>query len=1507
MNAQPETVPCQVCDQPAVYQFSKLEQPYYVCAHCGAVGTPQIDPKVILTENHSNTLRHQGELDDVRLQRMDHAFGKPVTEILDFGCGQGEFVAEVNARGRRCRGIDQHTELQLRDVPDASIDAINLVEVIEHLYAPREIFAEFQRVLKPGGIVHIETSIVDGQGDLTGWDYLDPRIGHCLVHSSRSLEILGERTAFKLLKCNNNVFNFQKSPLELYIAKREGRYVYLSDELLAMPADVTDEAALEQVVRRLAIVFSYLEPFYFQCGGAGDALLLLATCYDTNPHRVLLSYPNSIPAMRSFFDAFPALEKIYFLPAHANLKTNDMLRSLMPKIPNCLGRGVTPSRSYVEDWTEQSDVFHDYGVVEHPEWAKRSAEAVIGKRITIAPRGSLVGMAGSKRNIIESTQWTELLQFIQAHGYTPVIIGTPDERADYPHLEGCEDQRSYSFREQMEQIAYSARFVGADSWAKTFAALAGVPSIVFEAIKGRDWRGQKDPSDYVFLDPWQDIQVVSGLEVFKDVFTRQPTGRVTPVDSQVSRDDSTVHIAWEGSFVDNGSLSHVNRELTSALSRHPKIQVACIGDGKRAQAPTRTQITVRHAWPPNWQRPKFGAWVLIQPWEFGTLPTSWVARLTGVDEVWVPSEYCRRVYVDSGVTPSKVKVVPNGIDPQRFSPAVPPLELPTRKSFKFLFVGGTIHRKGPDLLLKAYLEKFTAADDVCLVIKDFGSQGVYAGQTFEQEIRAAQAQPNAPEILYLNEELPQEKLPGLYTACDCLVHPYRGEGFSLPVLEAMACGLPVIVTAGGATDDFATDEFAYRIPATRRRIGYNVGPFKLARPGWLLEPALDELMSRLQWVFGHREEARAKGRAASECARREWTWERAAQIAAQQLREVAVRVKDRPTRGAKPIELPATARLGHLGDARELLAKKHYREAWAATLTAMEVRPFHPEARELLKEISRKLSSAGPIPKPTQPPRLSVCLITRNEEDFIERCLQSVRDVAWQVVVVDTGSTDRTREIARGLGAEIHEFKWCDDFSAARNVALEHVRGDWVLVLDADEELTVEGREALRSEMLAERTIAYRLPIVDVGKEDEGYSYVPRLFRNAPGLFYVGRIHEQVFSSLEVRRKQWGLENRLSKTLLRHHGYTPEIVAERNKIARNLQLLELAIEEMPEEPNLLMNYGLELARSGQLPQGLEQYLAAFRILRSRPKEEIVPELRESLLTQLCTQLMAARRFEEIVTMLGTPLAREHGGLTASLHFAHGLARIELGQYSEAAEQFRQCLEKRDKPSLTPMNRDIRRAGPHHCLAICLVNLKQYEAAGAAFQAAVADDPQSRRVRFDFAVFLANRGSAIDALKHLHALIAEKSGEMAVWQLGGKIALGQPQLSEFACDWTGEALKLFPAESAIVCQRAEALLLRGRAEEALPLWRQSLARNNPSHVAALMICELCAEQTLTPIAANSERQVSVEFLRWYQRFLTTGASGIVTSLNERADRFAEQLPTASDGLREALLEPQTLPA
>ena len=1038
---------------------------------------------------------------------------------------------------------------------------------------------------------------------------------------------------------------------------------------------------------------------------------------------------------------------------------------------------------------------------------------------------------------------------------------------------------------------------------------------------------------------------------------------VSPAPAAAARQPVTV--AWEGSFLDFGSLSHVNRELTRALAGAenvvlhrvntpalpagsvPPPALQPLADTLAAQAPAQTQVTIRHAWPPDWRRPAAGKLVVIQPWEFGSLPQDWVKWSRHVDEFWLPSEYVRRVYLKSGVDAAKVFVVPNGVDAEQFQPQAAPMKLATTKKFKFLFVGGTIGRKGPDLLLQAYFNKFTAADDVCLVLKDFGGGSVYAGQTMETQIRALQARPDAPEILYLNEELPPGLLPGLYTACDCFVLPYRGEGFGLPVLEAMACGLPVIVTAGGATDDFVRDEFAYRIPAAKRELGHEVSGLKLAGAGWLLEPRLDVLGEQMRHVFSQPGEARERGRLASRHAHQNFSWKNAAVTAARRLHTLAGKPG---TAAAEGVALPASikpaavADVGRLNEARALLDQKNLPAAWAMTHTCIARRPFHPEAFLLLAEIAvaagagkvakqyaqhaRDLAPAwGPVKqflcKPIKgdakpdwlnaspglaappAPRLSVCLIVKNEERFLVQCLKSVRGLATQLIVVDTGSTDRTVEIAREFGAEIHTFPWCDDFAAARNAALEHATGDWVLMLDADEELPAAQHVRLKADMKSATTIALRLPLVNAGQENEGRSFVPRLFRNAPGACFTGRIHEQVFSSLLELGKKWGLKIGLGSAELRHHGYSQELLRDRNKIERNLKLLRAALEETPHDVNLVMNLGLELARSDDLAGGLEKYRAAYDLMSAQAPADLVPELREVLLTQYTSQLYKAHDHATVVRVLNSPLA-QRGGLTASLHLALGLAHHELKQFAEAAEQICQCLAKRRQPVLTPINTDILTAMPQHCLALCHLKLGNPAAAERAFLAAIGETGHVDKAQLDYAKFLRDANRELDALHQLHRLITAFPRHGAAWCLGGEIALGRANFLEFALDWTAEAFKALPEDPVIATQRATALMLGGRALDAVPLWEKLwCCEPQPRTLAALILCELTAGLPLhTPNTGADEPSSGVAFVEWYQKLIAMRAKPLLEQINGRLESLAGTLPTAAEMLQNALSAAET---
>jgi glycosyltransferase involved in cell wall biosynthesis/predicted Zn-dependent protease len=1047
-------------------------------------------------------------------------------------------------------------------------------------------------------------------------------------------------------------------------------------------------------------------------------------------------------------------------------------------------------------------------------------------------------------------------------------------------------------------------------------------------------------------------------EIAKKPMPQPPSVVKIDAATQTSR----ISVSWEGSFLDFGSLSHVNRELTRALSDSEILRLQCVNTSASRnnipapkalkhlagtlakKSPADAQITVRHAWPPDWRRPATGKLVVIQPWEFGALPETWVRQACDVDEFWIPSEYVRRVYVESGVPAEKVFVIPNGVDTEQFRPQASPMTLATQKKFRFLFVGGTIGRKGPDLMLQAYLKNFTAADDVCLVIKDFGGQSVYAGQTFESQIRAAQALPDAPEILYLNAELPPADLPGLYTACQCLVLPYRGEGFGLPALEAMACGLPLIVTAGGATDDFVRDEFAWRIPAERRIFGQEVSGLKLAQPGWLLEPSLPALGEMMREVFADPASARERGQLARRHAEQFCTWKNSARLAAERIHVLGENKNPAPPKTAvqpASVKRPPVAEVGRLDEARELFAQKDFAAAWNATLTAITHRPFHPEALLVLAEIAlaagdgpgakqcaQRARTFAPgwnpakqflkssLKRNTKPdwldasclapraPRLTVCLIVKNEEAFLGQCLQSVRDLASQIIVVDTGSTDGTVEIAKEFGAEIHSFAWNDDFAAARNAALEHATGDWILILDADEELPSAQHAQLHADMNQSDVMAYRLPLVNRGQEAEGRSFVPRLFRNAPGNFYAGRIHEQVFSSLLPQCKAWGLKTALGKAEILHHGYTKELLRDRDKIERNLKLLPQAIAENPSDVNLVMNLGLELVRSGDLAGGVTKYRDAFHLMSAQPPGEVVAELREVLLTQFTSQLYKIRAHDEVVCVLNSPLARH--GLTASLHFALGLSHFELKDYRAAADQMRQCVAGRRRSALSPINTDILTAAPNHCLALSLARLDELAGAENAFQAALGEAGRLDEVKLDHAKFLLNQNRAVDALNELHEMVTANPGHEAAWKLGGEIALSQPEFLEFARDWTGEAMKHQADDLTINALRAEALMLTDDTAAAVGLWEHVWNREpQRKFLAALILCEVVeAPTTQAPEDAADELATSREFIAWYQKLIASHAQTTIGKINEAADKLSRTLPTAAKILEAALAETET---
>lgn len=365
-----------------------------------------------------------------------------------------------------------------------------------------------------------------------------------------------------------------------------------------------------------------------------------------------------------------------------------------------------------------------------------------------------------------------------------------------------------------------------------------------------------------------------------------------------------VACAWRGDWGSGHSLSIVNEAVVSQLESDDSVVRRITRNASHTEI---ASVGIASQWPPDFDAPTDGPFVLYQPWEFGEIPALWVDRIRErVDEVWTPSEYSRASFVEAGVAPELVHVVPNGVDLRAFHPDGPVQPLEDRRATVFLYVGGTIYRKGIDLLLAAYGKAFTADDDVLLVIKGVGAGTYYRGQTAEGAIDAFRAQPGAPALRLFDEELPYAEVAPLYRAADCLVQPYRGEGFCLPALEALACGKPLIVTAGGPTDEFASDACAWRVPSSRIPLppGSLAGEMAPAGGGFLLEPNLEELVEAFRAASDPVKRS-AKARAARAHAER-FSWSAAADVVRGRLAALA---QTTPIRTIHPATIPDAKRI----------------------------------------------------------------------------------------------------------------------------------------------------------------------------------------------------------------------------------------------------------------------------------------------------------------------------------------------------------------------------------------------------------------------------------------------------------------------------------------------------------------------------------------------------------------------------------------------------------------------
>jgi tetratricopeptide (TPR) repeat protein len=305
---------------------------------------------------------------------------------------------------------------------------------------------------------------------------------------------------------------------------------------------------------------------------------------------------------------------------------------------------------------------------------------------------------------------------------------------------------------------------------------------------------------------------------------------------------------------------------------------------------------------------------------------------------------------------------------------------------------------------------------------------------------------------------------------------------------------------------------------------------------------------------------------------------------------------------------------------------------------------------------------------------VSVCMIVKNEETLLPRCLKSVRDLADEIIVVDTGSTDRTREIARDFGGIVYEYPWQGDFSAARNESLRHATKNWILVIDADEELPAEETAALRFFIDQPDIRIISLSIYNKSLETGRISsFLPsmRLFRRNLDLRYYGIVHNRldVPSDVPITRCQ---------AKIYHYGYDLSREALEKKKARTMALLEQQLAANPDDVYANFNMaqllrGFREANNETVNRRIIEH--AGRVIRHpESRTQSYHGQRLMSLHQMATALYALNQYDEAERYCQEALAAKPGYLDPMLTLGH--IHLASGRLDKAKTFYHQYLEAR---------------------------------------------------------------------------------------------------------------------------------------------------------------------------------------------------------------------------------------
>ena len=451
-------------------------------------------------------------------------------------------------------------------------------------------------------------------------------------------------------------------------------------------------------------------------------------------------------------------------------------------------------------------------------------------------------------------------------------------------------------------------------------------------------------------------------------------------------------------------------------------------------------------------------------------------------------------------------------------------------------------------------------------------------------------------------------------------------------------------------------------------------------------------------------------------------------------------------------------------------------------------------------------------------PTLSLCMIVKDEEKFLGRCLESVKDVVDEMIVVDTGSKDRTVEIAESFGAKVFHHPWEGSFSKARNQSLQYATGEWILQIDADEELEQSDIPVIHEVIKSNQYNAISVALLNDTPEGWAKHYFQRIFRKGKA-WYKGIVHNQLFFE--------GLQLN-SEIRFYHWGYNLSREKMEAKYKRTGELLLKQIETDPSDPFAYQNHLRILRVRKQYEEGIRTGMKALEVCAER----MTVIHRQMITYDLAYCMMLAGRDRE-----GERVCREmllEFPENMDIFFILGLSLFSQERFEEAIRVFKQFLRIKQKESKAPRHSDLivdTYSFEHKAwgkIADCYYGLKDYESSRDAAEKAVSFRPGHAAHKVTLARALVSLGNAEKAEAALKKVAKENQLTPDFYSRWTALTKQFPEIGEQETI-IREGIKKFPDSDELLSLLGYAIH-KSSPDEAEKAWNKSL-EINPSHIGA----------------------------------------------------------------------------